>query len=104
MSVFPSEEERKVLSAHFSPQGEEREVQHLYEEVMKGKSGVIVSALMMLCGAYALLTTLRSGAEEVMLIGDIPMDWGFGMVVGLVGLLGGVIVLTTWLSKRRLTA
>jgi hypothetical protein len=70
---------------------------------MKDKSGLIVSALLMLCGAYALLTTLRSGAEEVTLIGDIPIDWGFGMVFGLLGLFGGVIVLRTTLSKRRLT-
>jgi hypothetical protein len=68
---------------------------------MQDKSGVIVSAVLMLCGAYALLTTLRSGAAEVTLIGDIPMDWGFALVCGLIGLFGGVIVLTTWLSKRR---
>jgi hypothetical protein len=71
---------------------------------MKGKSGVIVSALLMLCGAYALLTTLRSGKEEVTLIGDIPIDWGFALVFGLIGLFGGVIVLTTTLAKRRITA
>lgn len=71
---------------------------------MKDKSGLIVSALLMLFGAYALLTTLRSGEEEVTLIGDIPIYWGFAMVFGLIGLFVGVIVLTTTLSKRRLTA
>jgi hypothetical protein len=86
-----------------SPQREEREFQHLQEGVMKSKSGVIVSALLMLCGAYALLTTLTSVEEEVTLIGNIPIYWGFAMVFGLIGLFGGVIVLTTTLSKRRLT-
>lgn len=71
---------------------------------MKDKSGLLVAALLMSFGAYALLTTLRSGAEEVTLIGSIPIYWGFGMVFGLIGLLGGVLVLTTWLSKRRRTA
>ncbi len=71
---------------------------------MKGKSGLIVSALLMLFGVYALLTTLRSGGEEVTLIGNIPISWGFAMVFGLIGLFVGVIVLTTALSKRRLTA
>ena len=71
---------------------------------MKDKSGLIVSVLLMLCGAYALLTTLRSGEEEVTLIGDIPIYWGFGLMFGLIGLFVGVIVLITWLSKRKLTA
>ena len=71
---------------------------------MKNKSGFIVSALLMLFGVYALLTTLRSGEEEVTLIADIPIYWGFALVFGLIGLFAGVIVLTTTLSKRRLTA
>jgi hypothetical protein len=71
---------------------------------MKDKSGLIVSALLMLFGVYALLTTLGSGEKEVTLIGDIPISWGFALVIGLIGLFVGVIVLTTALSKRRLTA
>jgi hypothetical protein len=71
---------------------------------MKDKSGLIVSALLILFGAYALLTTLRSGEEEVTLIGDLPIYWGFTLVLGLIGLFGGVIVLTTTLSKRSRTA
>ena len=70
---------------------------------MKDKSGFIVSALLMLFGVYALLTTLRSGEAEIALIGDIPIYWGFALVFGLLGLLTGLIVLTTTLSKRRLT-
>jgi hypothetical protein len=71
---------------------------------MKDKSGPIVSAWLMLCGAYALLTTLRSGEKEVALIGDMPISWGFALVLGLVGLFGGVIVLTTTLSKKKIIA
>jgi len=71
---------------------------------MKDKSGLIVSMLLMLCGAYVLLTTLRSGEKVAVLIGDVPISWGFAIVFGLIGLLGGVIVLTTTRSKRRLAA
>ena len=71
---------------------------------MKDKSGLIVSMLLMLCEAYVLLTTLRSGEKEAVLIGDVPISWGFAIVFGLIGLLGGVIVLTTTRSKRRLAA
>ena len=71
---------------------------------MKDKSGFIVSALLMLFGVYALLTTLRSGEEEIALIGDIPVAWGFALVFGLIGLFSGGIVLMTVLSKRRLRA
>jgi hypothetical protein len=71
---------------------------------MKDKSGLVVSALLMLFGVYALLTTLRSGGKEVTLIGDIPISWGFALTFGLIGLFVGVLVLTTSLSKRKLTA
>jgi len=72
--------------------------------IMKDRSGWIVSALLMLCGCYVLLTTLRSGAKEVMLIGDMPITWAFAVVLGLIGLVGGVIVLITTRSKKRLAA
>jgi hypothetical protein len=71
---------------------------------MKDTSGLIVSALLMLCGAYVLLTALRSDEKEVMLIGDMPIAWGFTIVLGLIGLVGGVIVLITTRSKSKSTA
>ena len=52
---------------------------------MKDKSGLIVSVLLMLCGAYALLTTLRSEKKRSHLsgtcrfIGDSP--WCLGSSV-----------------------
>ncbi len=87
-----------------SPGGKSENSNTCTEGVMKDTSGLIVSALLMLCGAYVLLTTLRSGEKEIVLIGDMPIAWGFAMVIGLIGLVGGVIVLTTVLSKRKSTA
>lgn len=71
---------------------------------MKDTSGLIVSTVLMLCGAYVLLTALRSGEKELALVGNMPISWGFAIVLGLIGLGGGVIVLTTTRSKRRSTA
>ena len=71
---------------------------------MKDTSGLIVSTVLMLCGAYVLLTALRSGEKELALVGNMPISWGFAIVLGLIGLVGGVIVLTTTRSKRRSTA
>lgn len=68
---------------------------------MKDKSAFIVSALLMLFGVYALLTTLRSGEKEVTLIGNMPMSWGFAMMFGLIGLFVGGIVLMTALSIKK---
>ena len=87
-----------------SPGGRSENFNPSMEGVMKDKSGLIVSMLLMLCGAYVLLTTLRSSEKEAVLIGDVPISWGFAIVFGLIGLLGGVIVLTTTRSKRRLAA
>ena len=52
------------------------------EGVMKDTSGLILSVLLMLCGAYVLLTTLRSGEKEMVLVGDMPISWGFAIVLG----------------------
>jgi len=87
-----------------SPGGRSENFNPSMEGIMKDKSGLIISLLLMLCGAYVLLTTLRSGEKEATLIGDVPISWGFAIMFGLIGLLGGGIVLTTTLSKRRITA
>ena len=75
------------LSAHVFSRREEGEFHTYTEGVMKDKSGLIVSALLMLGGAYVLLTTLRSGEKEIALIGDMPISWGFAIVLGSSGLL-----------------
>jgi hypothetical protein len=94
-----------VCRQHTSSPGRQRENSNTDTEgVMKDTSGLIVSAVLMLCGASVLLTTLRSGEKEIALIGDVPIVWGFALVIGLIGLVGGVIVLTTTRSKRRSTA
>jgi hypothetical protein len=60
---------------------------------MKDKSRLIVSALLVLFGVYILLTTLGSGEKEVMFLGNVPISWGFALVIGLISLFVGVIVL-----------
>ena len=68
---------------------------------MKDKASLIVPILMMLAGAYALFTTLGSGAEQVTLFSDHKIPRGLGMIFGLLGLGGGVVVMLTSLSKGK---
>ena len=42
---------------------------------MKHKAGLIVPVLMLVFGAYALLTALGTGGEQVTLISDLPGGW-----------------------------
>jgi hypothetical protein len=68
---------------------------------MKNKAGLIIPVLMILFGAYALITTLGSSGEQVVLLSDHQIPRGLGMIFGLLGLGGGTIVLLTALSNRR---
>ena len=68
---------------------------------MKEKAGLIVPILMMIIGAYALITTLGSSGEQVNLISDHQIPRGLAMIFGLLGLAGGVVVMLTSLSKQR---
>ncbi|HEV8713321.1 MAG TPA: hypothetical protein VGX03_10885 [Candidatus Binatia bacterium] len=71
---------------------------------MKNKAGLIVPVLMILIGAYALLTALGSSGEQVTLIADHALPRGLAIVFGLIGVGGGGIVLLTMLSNRKLTS
>jgi hypothetical protein len=68
---------------------------------MKNTAGLIIPGLMILLGAYALITTLGSSGEQVVLLSDHQIPRGLGMVFGLLGLGGGTIVLLTALSNRK---
>jgi hypothetical protein len=68
---------------------------------MKRKAGLIVPILMMLFGAYALLTTFGSSGEQVNLISDHMIPRGLALMFGLIGLAGGVVVMRTQLSKTK---
>jgi hypothetical protein len=68
---------------------------------MKNKAGLIIPVVMILFGVYALLTTLSSGGEQVVLISDHALPRGLAMVIGLLGLGGGAMVMLTALSNRR---
>ena len=68
---------------------------------MKRKAGLIVPILMMLFGAYALITTFGSSGEQVNLISDHMIPRGLALMFGLIGLAGGVVVMRTQLSKTR---
>lgn len=71
---------------------------------MKNKGGLIFPVLIMLFGVYALLMTLGSGGEQVLLMTDHAIPRGLGMVFGLIGLVGGGVVLMTALSNRKIIA
>jgi hypothetical protein len=69
---------------------------------MKRRAGLIVPILMMLIGAYALITTFGSSGEQVNLISDHMIPRGLAFMFGLIGLAGGVVVMLTQLSKTKL--
>jgi hypothetical protein len=68
---------------------------------MRYKAGLIVPILMILVGAYALITTLGSSGESVNLISDHQIPRGLAMMFGLLGLGGGIVVMLTSLSKGK---
>jgi len=68
---------------------------------MKNKAGLIVPLVMLLVGAYVLITALGSSGEQVALFGEQALPRGLAMAMGLIGLGGGAVVLITALSKNR---
>lgn len=68
---------------------------------MKDKAGLIVPLLLMLVGAYALISALGSSGDSVVLLRDHQIPRGLAMMLGLIGLGGGVAVLLSSLSKGK---
>ena len=71
---------------------------------MKHRAGLIVPVLMILVGLYALVVTLSSGGEQVVLLSNHQIPRGLALVLGLLGLGGGAMVLLTALSNKKHTA
>jgi hypothetical protein len=67
---------------------------------MKHKAGLIVPVLMLVFGAYALLTALGTGGEQVTLISDHEIPRGLAMMFGLICLGGGAVIAISALSKK----
>jgi hypothetical protein len=67
---------------------------------MKNKAGLIVPVLMLIFGAYALLTALSTSGEQVMLISDHAIPRGLAIMFGLICLGGGAVVTMSALSKK----
>ena len=67
---------------------------------MKNKVGLIVPVLMLLFGAYALLTALSTSGEQVMLLSDHEIPRGLAIMFGLICLGGGVAITMSALSKK----
>jgi hypothetical protein len=67
---------------------------------MKNKAGLIVPVLMLLFGAYALLTALGTSGEQVVLMRDHQIPRGLAIMFGLICLGGGVAITLSALSKK----
>ena len=67
---------------------------------MKNKAGLIVPVLMLVFGAYALLTALSTGWEQVVLLSDHQIPRGLAIMFGLICLGGGVAITLSALSKK----
>ena len=68
---------------------------------MKNKTGLVVPVILLLVGIYALITTLGSDGEMVVLLSDQQIPRGLGLVLGLLGLGGGTLIMLTSLLNRK---
>jgi hypothetical protein len=68
---------------------------------VKHKAGLIVPALMILFGVYALFATFTSSGEQVALISNHALPRGLGMTMGFIGLAGGAVVMITALTSKK---
>lgn len=67
---------------------------------MKNKVGLIFPVLILLFGAYALITALGTSGEQVTLISDHQIPRGLAMMFGLICLGGGVFTTISVLAKK----
>jgi len=67
---------------------------------MKNKVGLIFPVLMLIFGAYMLITALGTSGEQVTLISDHQIPRGLAMVFGLICLGGGAFTTISVLSKK----
>ena len=67
---------------------------------MKNKAGVIFPVLILIFGAYALLTALGTSGEQVALISGQEIPRGLAMMFGLICLAGGVFATISVLAKK----
>ena len=67
---------------------------------MKNKAGLIVPVLMLIFGAYALLTVLGTSGEQVTLMSNHEIPRGLAIMFGLICLGGGVVITRSALSKK----
>ena len=67
---------------------------------MKNKAGLIFPVLMLIFGAYALITVLGTSGEQVTLISNHEIPRGLAMMFGLICLGGGVVITMSALSKK----
>lgn len=69
---------------------------------MKKKLALIFPVLMMVVGAYALIIALGSDGDLVTLVADQAVPKGLAIIFGLLGLGGGIVILTSGLSKKKM--
>ena len=67
---------------------------------MKNKVGLIVPVVMLLFGAYALITALGTSGEQVTLISNHEIPRGLAIMFGLICLGGGVVITISVLAKK----
>ncbi len=66
----------------------------------KNKIGLIFPVLMLIFGAYALITALGTSGEQVTLVSNHEIPRGLAMMFGLICLGGGVFTTISILAKK----
>jgi len=67
---------------------------------MKNKLGLIFPVVMLLFGAYVLITVLGTSGEQVTLLSNYEIPRGLAMMFGLICLGGGAFTTMSVLAKK----